>query len=466
MRIVFGLFVLTILSSLVSAQNAEGFWFTNTFPNTYMAGTPGGACSAYQPILERDKNNSAPMGTSVSVTGYGLTDVSPTVKSCEFSLRYSFADGGTNTVSSFAQVWEVPGPCDGEKTDDVCDDKDESPKCCDERGNPIHGLTGEKYQKEVFFTSSGNFPLTIAAYYATRPIPGAGAMDGVWKLSNTQNLLVDVYDDKRIIQLIREDTSRVRFDSVPEQGPWVADSDILYQLEDIIEIDDEGESSVVGYKLTTPEDTVELYDFFGYLQQVTNREGLSHYLDYDESIVTISDQFGNSITYTRDASGKVISALDPDGHEYRFDYGVNGQLAYVSFPDLTPNTAGPNPFGEDNPFREYHYEDPNFTQALTGITDENGDRFATWAYDSSGYAISSEHANGVEKVDLDFSQIGKGLKEVSSTSVLGKQTVTTFTDILGRPHTTQSQRLASSSSPAATQTFTYDANGFMTSKTD
>jgi YD repeat-containing protein len=31
---------------------------------------------------------------------------------------------------------------------------------------------------------------------------------------------------------------------------------------------------------------------------------------------------------------------------------------------------------------------------LTGITDENGNRFATWAYDSQNRAILSEHAGG------------------------------------------------------------------------
>ena len=39
---------------------------------------------------------------------------------------------------------------------------------------------------------------------------------------------------------------------------------------------------------------------------------------------------------------------------------------------------------------------------LTGITDENGARFATWTYDGSGRATSSQHAGGVDAVTLYY----------------------------------------------------------------
>ncbi|PCI80761.1 MAG: hypothetical protein COB20_02570, partial [SAR86 cluster bacterium] len=361
------------------------------------------------------------------------------------------------------------GGCGGELADSICDKKDEPPKCCDERGNPIHGLTGNKYQQEVFFSSAGSFPLTISAYYSTRPIRetnGDVLVDGIWEWSNFQSLTVLVLNDRRVIQLVRDDTSRFRFDSPSDQGPWSADEDVLYTVEDIIIEDFEGNDIVGGFLVTTPDDTVERYDNFGLLQQVTNRDGLSHFLTYGDYNVEIVDQFGNSITYVRDLAFRVVSAIDTDGNEYQFQYENNLRLQYVSYPDLTTGMAGTNPFGEDNPYREYHYEFADYKEALTGITDENGDRFATWTYHALGYASSSEHGVGVEKVTLDFSQLGQGLQEVTDTNVFGKQTITSYAEILGQPHTTQNHRLASPSSPAATQTFTYDANGFMASKTD
>jgi hypothetical protein len=38
----------------------------------------------------------------------------------------------------------------------------------------------------------------------------------------------------------------------------------------------------------------------------------------------------------------------------------------------------------DDPTRVYHYEDPRFPHHLSGLTDENSGRFATWAYDAAG----------------------------------------------------------------------------------
>ena len=47
-----------------------------------------------------------------------------------------------------------------------------------------------------------------------------------------------------------------------------------------------------------------------------------------------------------------------------------------------------------------HYNEPehtggaNLPHALTGITDENGDRYATYQYQADGRAIATGHAGG------------------------------------------------------------------------
>jgi len=63
----------------------------------------------------------------------------------------------------------------------------------------------------------------------------------------------------------------------------------------------------------------------------------------------------------------------------------------VIYPDTT---ADPN----DNPKRTYHYEDTRFPNHLTGVTDENGDRYSTFAYDAEGKAILTEHAQTINGV--------------------------------------------------------------------
>jgi len=76
-------------------------------------------------------------------------------------------------------------------------------------------------------------------------------------------------------------------------------------------------------------------------------------------------------------------------------------LVSVIFPDLTLGDE------TDNPRKNSLYENQDFPHHLTGITDENGDRYAVWSYDSDGRAISSEHAQttspvGQEKAELNF----------------------------------------------------------------
>ncbi len=101
-----------------------------------------------------------------------------------------------------------------------------------------------------------------------------------------------------------------------------------------------------------------------------------------------------------------------------------GNLEYVSYPDTTPGVAGSNPFGEDNPYRQYHYEDAN-PDLVTGITDENGDLYKTIAYDMDGRAILSGLSDGtVGQSTFDYTNIYDATDpKVTVTNALGKDTV-------------------------------------------
>ena len=83
----------------------------------------------------------------------------------------------------------------------------------------------------------------------------------------------------------------------------------------------------------------------------------------------------------------------------------------------------------DNTTRQYLYEKGGFPYALTGLIDENGQRFATWDYDSQGRAISSEHAGGVERHTLSFEPGGLN---VMVTDPLGAQRLLQHQNVAGR----------------------------------
>ena len=95
----------------------------------------------------------------------------------------------------------------------------------------------------------------------------------------------------------------------------------------------------------------------------------------------------------------------PDGGRFTYGYDVHGNLASVTHPDSTT--------------RFYHYQNPTYPDLLTGLTDESGNLFESWTYDSQGRATSSQHAGGAD------------LTKVTYTN----GTSTTVTDARGNAHT-------------------------------
>jgi YD repeat-containing protein len=66
------------------------------------------------------------------------------------------------------------------------------------------------------------------------------------------------------------------------------------------------------------------------------------------------------------------------------------------YPDATPADD------TDNPRKHYLFEDARFPNALTGIINENGVRYASWEYDAYGRAISSTHNGGIDKYEFEY----------------------------------------------------------------
>ncbi|MEO6278190.1 hypothetical protein [Roseateles sp.] len=97
------------------------------------------------------------------------------------------------------------------------------------------------------------------------------------------------------------------------------------------------------------------------------------------------------------ANAKVIKMTLPDGGFIQFGYSDQGNLTSIRWPD--GSTMG----------LTYQEEDPRapdpaiFYRLWTGVIDESGKRFSTFGYDSSGRAISTEHAGGVDAYSTSYS---------------------------------------------------------------
>jgi YD repeat-containing protein len=55
---------------------------------------------------------------------------------------------------------------------------------------------------------------------------------------------------------------------------------------------------------------------------------------------------------------------------------------------------------QDGSTRRWHHEYARWPQAVTGITDEAGVRYGSYAYDAQGRVTRSELASGAERLDF------------------------------------------------------------------
>ena len=152
----------------------------------------------------------------------------------------------------------------------------------------------------------------------------------------------------------------------------------------------DGAGATTGWRLTTADRDVELYDPAGRMQAIALRTGWTYALAYDANgrLATVTDASGNVVTFTYDGAGRPSGFVAPGNRTYIYGYDAVGRLTSVTYPDGTTRT--------------YLYENVGSVHALTGITDENGVRFATWAYESGGRANSSQHAGGADAVTLYY----------------------------------------------------------------
>lgn len=307
-------------------------------------------------------------------------------------------------------------------------------------GNPINALVGNKYQTETDYSGSGQFPLMVSRQY--------NSIAGHWTFFNALSS-IKIWTPYDEVRLTRHNGQVLTFYPL-NNNTWEADSDVLGTLIR----DDDASGNTIGWRYTTISNQVEKYDAQGRITKIINRNGLSHTYTYTNTDITVTDDSGNALIYSLDSNGLITGFSDPKKNIYSYSYDSKGNLASLTY----PNNGGA---------RTYHYEDTTRGFNLTGITDANGDRYATWHYDTHGRAISSEHAGGVDKVTIDYTHIEDASDpRVTTTNALGKQTTYHFTTIHGVRKVTQVEGHPSNNCAAANKAYTYDANGFLATKTD
>ena len=335
------------------------------------------------------------------------------------------------------------------------------PPICPTAGNPIIVANGNKFQTESDYQRQTPFGLNFIRSYNSSALNIVTDIGIKWRHNYARRVA-----SSGTGTLVYRSNGQVFAFNYNGNG-WQGDVDIPDVLVETVDAN----NNRTGWLYTTSNDTVEQYNAIGQLTLITNRQGQSQNLVYDLSVAdggddnsatldTVTDFAGNVLSLGYDTDSfhpeRIISMTDPNGHTYQYDYDAIGNLLTVTYPDDTPADD------TDNPTRIYYYEHATLTHQLTGITNETGNRYVTWDYDSEGRAISSELAGGAGKSTLTYNTDGS----VTTTNPLNKQTTYQFTTLHGVKKLTSVTGHPTTSCAGDYKAYSYDANGYLASKTD
>nr|WP_255609159.1 DUF6531 domain-containing protein [Methylosinus sp. Sm6] len=319
--------------------------------------------------------------------------------------------------------------------------------------DPINYATGNAYDSAVDYATAGPFPIVLARYY------NSGDSDWRqfgrnWRSSYSRSVSL-INGDKTHAAVTRDDGQVLVFSRtikgcwyyLCQYDPWTPPAYSSFRLEG-----DVGDGNVV---LMTDQDEEEVYDASGKFLFSHNRAGVRiASLGYDEfgRLSKASDPFGRVLSFFyNDWTNKISKAVAPDGGEYIYSYDGSGNLISVKYPD--------------NSSRKYLYEDGRRLGAVTGVIDENGSRYTSYSYDDAGRAVSTEHAGGVDRYTLDYSNQQWG--SVTVTTPLGAVEAYKFSGIDGFAKPLEVQRRVCATCPTVRRDAkVYDDHGNLTSYTD
>jgi YD repeat-containing protein len=246
-------------------------------------------------------------------------------------------------------------------------------------GSPAIPGTGTKTFFESDEGGSPDLPVTLA--YQSYGVDGGGQWTPNWQRGLDTGAAGNTTPQ---VSAVREDGSVVTFDGSGTTWNAIGSQDTLQSVTDT-------SGKVTGWQYgLQATGAVETYDINGKLQSVRERYGRTTTLTYNAAsqLTTVTAPSGRSLRFTYDARNRLASVAGPDGATTKYDYDVSGMLSSVTRPD--------------GAVRQYVYESSSIPTALTGIIDENGNRYATYSYDSQARTVSSTLAGGVNQYQFQY----------------------------------------------------------------
>lgn len=268
-------------------------------------------------------------------------------------------------------------------------------------GNPCDVATGDKSQTATDYSANG---LTFSRHYHSASLDASSALGVGWTHNYAARLLIS-----GTVPVGLKRPSGYHDVLSFQGGQYVSLSGSSLHAQ----------QSGSEWIISLGDGSAEVYDASGNLIRMIDGAGRTTTLTYASNrLASVVGHFGHTLQLTY-ANGRLTGLTNPAGGSISFGYDAANNLTRVTYEDGTSIT--------------YHYENASFPNHLTGATDENQVRYASYGYDTAGRATLSEHAGGFGRVAISYA--------ANSSTVLnaaGGTSVYTFTTA-----TNQSRRLIS-----------------------
>ncbi|WP_440813998.1 DUF6531 domain-containing protein [Pseudomonas syringae] len=291
-------------------------------------------------------------------------------------------------------------------------------------GNPIDASSGNKFQYEEDLKVGVVDSIVVGRYY--------NSIDGLWKHSFSDALNFG----KDFVVLIRADGRESIFKSI--DGKHVSPTDLGTLL-----------PNDAGWTYISTDGSIMDFSVEGELVKKISRYGVIQNVARANYNLRVTNNVGQIVRISEDIL-RQLTVVEVEGVKLQYSYN-NQRLSGIT-KDIGGHLSS----------RSYHYEDIRNAGLLTGITDERGVRFATWSYDDSGRAVSSQHSGGAGMTQIVYNPDGSS----SVTNELGKTTVYHYQQIEGVNRIIAIDGEPSPNCPASNSTYTYNDRGLVLTKTD
>jgi RHS repeat-associated protein len=367
---------------------------------------------------------------------------------------------------------------------------------CPTVGDPVSISSGAKVEIVTDYSSGGKYPLEIKRYYRSLQMPTDGISDGLgvaWRtdIVGRQLDMVAAFSDALIR---REDGVRSRFfnpyttyPAYMQPGQWpqwsVAitpyGSNGCFFTNGCISRETDAKDSFSQleaggiYQYTDENDRVDVFNSLAnssgpfVLTQTTWRGGYQRTYTYDGlQLSRIDDNLGRSVTVTWQ-SGVITNIGLPGGlsiqYTYQFQY-LNGSV--IPGTGLLTQVTRYNADGSVIDSVSYQYDLTNLNAPrLTGVVDANGAVYETATYDTHNRVLTAQRASGAGQVSISYDDVANTR---TVTNALGQTNVYKVEMVGGIDNfkVYEVDGNASGSVAAASSTRQFDANGFLSQRTD